>query len=102
MKKLHFFLVCSLIMVTPCAAGIIIVDANGAGDYPAIGEAVDAANTGDIVLVRPGVYTEEVDFLGKAITVQGTDGAAVIDGDGDFAVSFIKAKALIVSLKISS
>jgi prepilin-type processing-associated H-X9-DG protein len=88
MRTLNSVLI-SLLLAIPCSAEvIIIVDANGTGDNLTIQEGIDAAEDGDIVLVRPGVYEEEVNFLGKAITVQGTDGAAVIDGDGDFAVSF--------------
>jgi parallel beta-helix repeat protein len=52
-------------------------------DYPTIQEGIDAAMTGDTVLVAPGTYVENIDFLGKAITVQSSDGAAttVVDGD---------------------
>jgi len=43
------------------------------------------------VLVYPGVYQEEVDFKGKAITLQGVAtkaGIPIIENPGDFAVSF--------------
>ena len=87
MKSLSFFLIC-LFLTMPCAAATIIVNYDGTGDYPTIQEAIETASEGDLVLVWPGVYTEEIDFLGKRITVQGKDGAAVIDGGGDFGVSF--------------
>ena len=53
-------------------------------EYPTIQEGINAAQTGDIVLVSPGVYNELIDFLGKTITVRSTDGPAVtiIDGGG--------------------
>ena len=35
--------------------------------------AINAANTGDTVLVAPGIYNENIDFKGKAVTV--TSGA---------------------------
>lgn len=38
----------------------IIVDASGAGDYRTIQEAVDAVLNGGVILVRPGVYVEDV------------------------------------------
>jgi parallel beta-helix repeat protein len=42
-------------------------------------------------LVYPGTYQEEINFLGKAITVQGVatyDGIPILENPGDFAVSF--------------
>jgi hypothetical protein len=51
-------------------------------DYPTIQGAIDAAMDGDTVLVKPDTYTENIDFLGKAITVMSSDGAdtTIIDG----------------------
>ncbi|MBU0754557.1 MAG: SUMF1/EgtB/PvdO family nonheme iron enzyme, partial [Planctomycetes bacterium] len=52
--------------------------------YSTIQEAIDAAVNGDTVLVASGTYPENIDFLGKAITVKSSDGAEVtmIDGGG--------------------
>ncbi len=51
-------------------------------DQPTIQDGIDAALTGDIVLVAPGTYMENINFLGKAITVRSEAGAdvTVIDG----------------------
>ncbi len=51
-------------------------------DYPTIQEAIEAAQDGDRVVVRPGTYVENIDFLGKAITVLGEEGRddTTIDG----------------------
>jgi len=38
-------------------------------EYTTIQAAIDACNNGDTVLVAPDTYTENIDFLGKAITV---------------------------------
>ena len=46
-------------------------------DFPSIQEAIDAAVIGDVVRVSPGNYFENIDFLGKAITVMSTGGASV-------------------------
>jgi beta propeller repeat protein/parallel beta-helix repeat protein len=58
------------------------------GDYPTIQQAIQASNNGDVVVVEPGTYLENIDFLGKSITVTGTDpndpdivAATVINGN---------------------
>ena len=42
-------------------------------DYPTIQSAIIAAGSGDTVVVKPGTYTERLNFRGKAITVTSTD-----------------------------
>ncbi len=58
--------------------------------FATIGRAIDQAEDGITILVWPGVYAEEVVFLGKAITVTSAGGAAVIEGVDQWsaAVSF--------------
>jgi hypothetical protein len=53
-------------------------------DAPTIQQAVDAAVAGDIVLVSPGTYVENINFRGKAITVESEQGpeVTIIDGNG--------------------
>lgn len=48
-------------------AGTINVPA----DYPTIQQAINAAVNGDLILVKKGTFVENIDFKGKAITVQG-------------------------------
>ena len=60
-------------------------------DQPTIQDAIDFAADGDTVLVAPGAYFENINFLGKAITVTSESGpdVTIIDGDGvDRVVTF--------------
>ena len=52
-------------------------DGTHAHPFDTIQEAIDVAENGYVVLVTAGLYSK-IDFRGKAITVTGTDGAAVI------------------------
>lgn len=51
-------------------------------DQPTIQSAINAAVSGDTVLVSPGTYTENLDFQGKAITVTSASGPSVTIIDG--------------------
>ena len=62
--------------------------------YRLIQDAIDAASDGDIVIVRPCIYYENINFLGKAIAVTSTDpldpatvAATVIDGGVSYPVA---------------
>ena len=75
------------------SAGAIIVDCNGGGDFLTIQEGVDAAASGDTVIVMPCVYTDRHDtieydvlnvYVDKNVTLMSSDGAdaTIVDGEG--------------------
>lgn len=70
-----FALVLLLLAVPiPVLSSTYIVSPDGSGDFPTIEDAIDAAIDGDIVELTNGSFSgpgnQDVDFLGKAITVR--------------------------------
>jgi hypothetical protein len=59
----------SVFFVVPCWARVITVDDDGLADFETIQAAIDFASDGDTVIVQPGQYDEDINFLGKNITV---------------------------------
>ena len=41
-------------------------------NYATIQAAINASANGDVIIVRPGTYMENLDFSGKEVTVSGT------------------------------
>ncbi len=68
---IKYTLLISLIflLVSLLTANTIVVDINGTGNYTTIQEGINNASNGDIVLVYPGTYYENIDYAGKNITV---------------------------------
>lgn len=82
----YFVALASVIFViVPVSADVIRVPA----DAPTIQEAIDVAVDGDTVLVAPGTYVENIDFIGKAITVTSDSGPEVTIIDGNAAGSVV-------------
>ena len=82
-----------LLATIPLRADIIHIP----GDYPTIQEGIDAANEHDTVLVKPGVYVENINFSGNNIIVASlfltTSNPAYIDStiiDGGQSGSVVK------------
>jgi len=77
MKRIAFIIIACLVAGDVCQARIITVDDDGPADFSTIQAAIDDANDGDTVTVRPGRYTGEgnrdISFRGKGITVRSLD-----------------------------
>ncbi len=79
---------CGLIGALPVGCGTgaatYVIQSDGSGDWPTIQAAINIAVVGDTIVLADGVFTGDgnrnLDFLGKAITIQG------LSGDPEFAV----------------
>lgn len=80
-------MVICLLFLLPCitaqAVDIYVPDA-----YPTIQEAIQASSDNDQIIVRDGTYIENINFLGKAITLTSENGASatIIDGNQSHSV----------------
>jgi hypothetical protein len=53
------------------SADVLLVDCGGGGEYLTIQEAIDAADSGDTLLIAPCEYPENLVVGGKCLTLQG-------------------------------
>jgi len=77
-----------------------VVAQDGSTDYEEIGEALDEAEPGDVILVKPGIYKEEVEIDEDEgpFTLIGEDPATtVLDADGEYAAITLKSDGNRVS-----
>lgn len=67
--------------------------------FATIQRGIDAAKDAYTVIVLPGLYTEEIEFQGKAITVAGAEGGAILEAPRGYGVSFYTAERSTSILK---
>jgi regulator of RNase E activity RraA len=81
----------SIFMFVLMAAALPVsaVTLNVPNDYVTIQSAIDDCNNGDVVIVQPGIYKENINFSGKNITVRsvapedtGIVASTIIDANG--------------------
>jgi hypothetical protein len=79
-STLVFAGLCAAVVPTATEGATVRVPA----DFASIQQAIDAAASGDTVLVAPGTYAENLTFRGKAILVASEQGpeTTIIDGGG--------------------
>src|SRR5215471_16672718 len=65
----------AVLIVTFLSASGLAAVLHVPGDFPAIQNAINNSQNGDVILVSPGVYNENINFRGKAITVTSTNAA---------------------------
>ncbi len=86
-----------LVVIAVVAAGVFLLRPAPVitvpGDHPTIQAAIEAARDGDVIVVEPGTYRENIDFMGKAITLRSTApddpevvAATIIDGGNNGSV----------------
>lgn len=77
--RFNYFLVTILFLpVVGLSATIYVPD-----NYATIQGAIDASASGDTIIVRPGTYVENIDFVGKAVHLESEQGAASTTIDGN-------------------
>lgn len=76
--RLLVWAVVSLALTSSARAAVYVVPI----DFGTIQGAIDASMNGDTIFVGPGTYFENIDFLGKAITVESTEGPELTTIDG--------------------
>ncbi|HDM67374.1 MAG TPA: PKD domain-containing protein, partial [Thermoplasmatales archaeon] len=85
-----------------CNATTIYVDDSGGTDYTSIQDAIDAANTSDIIYVYSGVYQENL-VINKSITLQGEGGDSTeIHGSGDHTIKILASNVSISGFTVKN
>jgi hypothetical protein len=81
-KKLNVisFILIAILGIFANAQAIII---HVPGQYPTIQQGINAAGAGDIVMVAPGHYPEEISLKADVIVLGAGEGLSIIDGGGD-------------------
>ena len=71
-------LLAAMMLIAPSFANAVVI--NVPEDFETIQGAIDESEDGDVVLVQPGEYVENINFRGRSITVASQ---FLIDGNED-------------------
>jgi parallel beta-helix repeat protein len=90
---MRLYSICILLLLTAtCLANVLNVPSE---EYPSIQQAINRAINGDTIIAAPGRYFENINYLGKAVTVRSQDpndpnvvATTIIDGNRPADVNF--------------
>lgn len=80
----------SALVASKAYSAEILVHPDGSGDFPTIQEAVWASANGDVISLTPGTYLEnEIDLVGRRITIRALEGPGTCQINGQGQTVFI-------------
>lgn len=79
----------------------IIVDQSGSGDYTTIQDALDSASSGDKIIIRSGIYSENI-FVNSSIQIEGMGDSTHLMSSGGTGIVINSNNVSISRLKISN
>jgi len=85
MKPLVLTAILALLLPCRAQARTWQIFEDGSGDAPTVQAGIDSAAVGDTVLVGPGTYQGNIDFVGKDVVLKGEQGPLVTRLEGDMA-----------------
>jgi len=101
------FILFFMILAVVSYSVTITVKQDGSGDYTQIQEAVDNASNGDLILVYPGIYYENISIADKNITLASLEyttndenyiSQTIIDGNMNDSVIFLGGSPANISI----
>ncbi len=69
----YWILLLSLVVLPVLPVSGFAAEIQVPSQFPTIQAAIDASQDGDVVIVQPGTYAENINFNGKAITLTSTN-----------------------------
>lgn len=96
-------LVLTVRAIPPINQNTLIVDINGNGDYASIKDAINAANSTDIIEIKEGIYKENNLVVDKKLTIIGdSSSSTIIDFNGETGFILSSTDVDISNLKLTN
>ena len=92
-------------VAAPALGATYVVDGAGGADFTTIQEAVDVAQSGDSVLVEPGLYPDPIEIVSTDLILISRDGpgTTILDGQGAhrvLSIEDVRAPAAVIGFTI--